>query len=133
MGIADIVARGAKMAAIAKQIGELRIKISNARIVKTNLKNCDTAINNTLMQWTSRYSAFQSSSMSEVVVTDKFEGESAEKIQAALPTAIQEMDTTQQSAESVRSEIGEQLSKLDEYITMLEEKIAALRSEMASL
>lgn len=133
MGIGDIAARAAKAAAIAGQIGELRVKISKARIVKTNLKNCDTAISNTLMHWTSRYSAFQSSPMAEVVVTDKFEGQSAEKIRAGLPKAIQAMDDTQQSAGDVQNEIAEQITKLDEYITLLEEKIAALMSEMASL
>lgn len=133
MGIADIAARAAKAAAIAKQIGELRIKISKARLVKTDLKNCDTAISNTVMQWTSRYSAFQSSPMSEVVVTDKFEGESAEKIRASLPKAIQTMNDTQQSAGDVQNEITEQITKLDEYITMLEEQISALMSEAASL
>ncbi len=133
MGLGDIVARGARIAAISAQIAILREKISKARSVKTELKNSDTALNNTLMQWTSRYNAFQSSPMSEIVVPDKFEGVSAEKIRTRLPVAIEQMTATQSSTESVQSEISEQITKLDTYIAELEEKIAALRSEMAAI
>lgn len=133
MGLGDMAAKIAKMGAITAQIGILRVKISKARTAKTNIKNSDTALSNALMQWTSRYNAFQSSPMSEVVVTDKFEGVSAEKIRARLPEAIQQMTATQASTESVQGEISVQITKLDEYIAMLEEEIAALMSEMAAL
>lgn len=133
MGLGDLAASIAKRAAIMKQIGEIRIKISNARTVKINLKNSDTAINNTLMRWTSRYNAFQSSPMSEVVVTDKFEGESAEKIRTRLPDATQAMAVTQSSTENVRGEISVQITKLDEYIAKLEEEISALMASLAAI
>lgn len=133
MGLEDLAAIIAKKLEIMKQIGELRDKIRDARTVKTNLKNSDTAISNTLMRWTSRYNAFQSSPMSEVVVTDKFEGESAEKIRTRLPEAIQAMAVTQSSTENVRGEISVQITKLDEYIAELEEKIAALMASLAAI
>lgn len=133
MGLGDLAANFAKRLEIMKQIGELRDKIRDARTVKTNLNNSDTAISNTLMRWTSRYNAFQSSPMSEVVVTDKFEGESAEKIRTSLPEAIQAMAVTQSSTENVRGEISVQITKLDEYIAELEEKIAALRASLAAI
>lgn len=133
MGLGDLAAKMAKRIAIMKQVGELRDKIRDVRIVKTELKNSDTAISNTLMQWTSRYNAFQSSPMSEVVVTDKFEGVSAEKIKTRLPEAIQAMDQTQASTENVRGEISIQITKIDEYIEKLEEEIAALLSSLAAL
>lgn len=133
MGLGDLAASIAKTAAIMKQIGEIRIKISNARTVKINLKNSDTAINNTLMRWTSRYNAFQSSPMSEVVVTDKFEGESAEKIRTRLPDATQAMADTQASTENVQGEISVQITKLDEYIAKLEEEISALMASLAAI
>lgn len=133
MGLEDLAAIIAKKLEIMKQIGELRDKIRDARTVKTSLKNSDTAISNTLMRWTSRYNAFQSSPMSEVVVTDKFEGESAEKIRTRLPEAIQAMAVTQSSTENVRGEISVQITKLDEYIAELEEKIAALMASLAAI
>lgn len=133
MGLGDLAAKMAKRKAIMDQVKKLRDKIRDARDIKTELKNSDTAINNTLMRWTSRYHAFQSSPMSEVVVTDKFEGDSAEKIKTRLPDAIQAMDQTQASTESVRSEISVQITKIDEYIAKLEEEIAALLSSMPAL
>lgn len=133
MGLGDMLVRAAKASLIKGQIDELDAKITEARTIKIELRNSDTALNNTLLQWTSRYRAFQASPMSEVVVVDKFEGESAEKIRASLPSAIEEMEATQASTESVQGEIDVQITKLDEYIAMLREKIAALRSEMAAL
>lgn len=133
MGLVDVAARAARAKEIMKQVGELREKVSKARVVKTRLKNSDTAINNTLMQWTSRYNAFQSSPMSEVVVADKFEGVSAEKIRSKLPETIQIMTNTQASAEGVQGEIDEQITKLDAYMEMLEIKISALMGELAAL
>ncbi|MCM1268435.1 MAG: hypothetical protein NC302_11065 [Bacteroidales bacterium] len=133
MGLGDMLARAAKVSLINKQIAELDDLVAEARSIKVELKNSDMALNNTLLQWTSRYRAFQASPMSEVVVVDKFEGESAERIRAALPSAIEEMEATQAATESVQGEIDVQITKLDEYIDMLGEKIAALRSEMAAL
>ncbi len=133
MGMGSLAAAAAKRAAITAQIGIYRVKITIARELKNDLTSSDTAINNALTQWSNRYNAFQASSMSEVVVTDKFEGESAEKIQTRLPDGIQKMTETQSSAESVQGEIGMQQTKLDEYIAELEEKISALLSELASV
>lgn len=133
MGMGSLAAAAARRAAIMEQVGKLRDKISVAREVKTDLSNSDKAINDALKQWTNRYNAFQASSMSEVVVTDKFEGESAEKIQTRLPDGIQKMTETQSSANSVQDEISKQQTKLDEYITRLEQKISMLLSELASV
>lgn len=133
MGPGGLAAMAAKRAAIMAQIGKLRIKIAKARAVITNLNNSNTALDNALMQWTRRYAAFQSSAMSEVVVADKFEGESAEKIRTRLPDAIQKMTDTQSSTGNVQCEIGIQITKLEEYIAKLEEEIAALMSEMMAI
>lgn len=133
MGIGSLAAAAARRAAIMAQVAILREKISKAREVKNDLTSSDRALNSALMQWTNRYAAFQASSMSEVVVTDKFEGESAEKIQARLPDAIQKMADTQSSTESVQGEISVQMTKLDEYIAKLEEQISALLSGLAAI
>ena len=133
MGMESLAAAARKRAAIMAQVGIFRVKITIARELKNDLTSSDTAINNALTQWSNRYTAFQASSMSEVVVTDKFEGESAEKIQTRLPDGIQQMTETQSSASDVQTEISTQQQKLDEYIAELEEKISALLSELASV
>lgn len=129
----SLAAAAAKRAAIMAQVGILRTKISNARSIKSDLESSGREIDIALTLWTNRYAAFQSSSMSEVVVTDKFEGESAEKIQARLPDAIEKMINTQSRTENVQGEISEQMTKLDEYIAELEEKISALLSGLAAI
>lgn len=133
MGMGSLAAAAARRAAIMAQVAVLRKKIADAREVKNDLSSSDKAISRALLQWSLRYFAFRASSMSEVVVTDKFEGESAEKIQTRLPDGIQKMTETQSSAKSVQGEIAMQQTKLDEYITKLEEKISALLSELASV
>lgn len=133
MDVADLAARAAREAAITRQINELHGSIAKTRKVRNDLSNSNAAIGNELRQWTDRYNVFRSSPMSEVVVTDKYEGESAEKIKMRLPDMLQIMEKTKLSAEGVQREIGVQISRLDTYIAAQEAKIAALRRELAAL
>lgn len=130
MGEGGLSKAAARRAAIMEKIRELRTKIAHARRVKSDLKNADNGIGNAVTRWTGRYAAFQSNIMSEIVVADKFEGESAEKIRMRLPDAINRMTVTISATESVRSEVSVQITKLDEYIGKLQDEIAALQSEL---
>lgn len=116
---------------IDEQIRKIRVKVDAARNIKTSLSNADSSITNELTKWTTQYSNFQADTMSSVVVTDKFEGETADKISEKLPTPIETMDGTKTSAEGVQTAIGEQISKLDTYIANLVAEIAALKSGYA--
>lgn len=130
MGEGGLSKAAARRAAIMEKIRELRVKIAHARTVKTNLKSADTGISNALMRWTSRYAAFQSGVMSQIVVTDKFEGDSAEKIRMRFPDAVNKMTSMCSAAENVQGEVSVQITKLDEYIGKLQDEIAALQSEL---
>lgn len=130
MGEGGLTKAAARRAAIMEKIRELRVKIAHARTVKVNLKNADTEISNALTQWTNRYAAFLSNIMSDIVVADKFEGDSAEKIRTRLPDAINKMTSIQSATESVQSEVSVQITKLDEYIGKLQDEIAALQAEL---
>lgn len=124
---------GAKRSAILAEIRKLRVKITEARIVKTNLNNVDRRVSNSIRKWVSGYSGFQAQTMSPIVVINKFEGDTAEKIQAKLPEPIDQMETEVTSAENVQVEIGMQIEKLDQYIEKLQAKIDALQAELAAL
>lgn len=130
MGEGGLTKAAARRAAIMEKIRELRVKIAHARTVKVNLKNADTEISNALTRWTNRYAAFLSNIMSDIVVADKFEGDSAEKIRTRLPDAINKMTFIQSATESVQSEVSVQITKLDEYIGKLQDEIAALQAEL---
>ncbi len=118
---------------IRKQIREITTKINAAAAVKVSLINMDTLITNTRNKWDKRLSAFLSSVMSPVVVTDKFEGDSADAISANLPTPIEMMSHTSTQAGGVQTEIAEQLSKLGEYIGKLEDEKAIKEAELAAI
>ena len=124
---------GSKRAAIMAKIREYRAKIAEARRIKTNMNKIDRDITNTIKRWTRQYASFQSSVMAPVVVTNKFEGDTAEKISAKLPEPIEKMDQIQSATENVQTEITVQIIKLEAYIKKLEAKIAALQAEMAGI
>ena len=71
--------------------------------------------------------------MAPVVVTDRFEGDAAERISIRLPQPIAEMDSTRASALGVQGEISTQLAKLDLYINKLEDEKDKLLAELAAI
>ena len=129
----DMVARLAKRMALMQAIHGIQVMINAARAVQRKLQNINNQISNSLNVWTSSLSAFQSSVMAPVVVTDKFEGNSAQTISAKLPDPIAEMDSSKSSAEGVQGEIGVQIEKLEIYISEKETKIAELRAQLAAI
>ena len=129
----DMAARLAKKMALAQAILRIQVLINAARTVQRKLQNINNQITNSLNAWTSSLSAFQSSVMAPVVVTDKFEGHSAQIISAKLPDPIAKMDSSKSSAEGVQGEIGVQIEKLEIYISEKESEIAALRAQLAAI
>ena len=91
-------------AALRAEIRKLRVKIAEARRVKTNLSAIDRMISGSIRKWANKYSGFQASQMSEIVVINKFEGDTAEKIKQKLPEPIEQMETEITSAENVQAD-----------------------------
>ncbi len=123
----------AAVRALSQAIRRIQVLINAARTVQRKLQNINNQITNSLNAWTSSLSAFQSSVMAPVVVTDKFEGHSAQIISAKLPDPIAKMDSSKSSAEGVQGEIGVQIEKLEIYISEKESEIAALRAQIAAI
>lgn len=133
MEIAEMAARMAARMALMREIQGIQVLINAARSAQEKLNNINDQITNSLNTWTSALSAFQSSKMAPVIVTDKFEGSSAQAISAKLPDPIAKMDKSKASAEEVQGEIGVQLSKLEIYISEKEIKVAELRAQLAAI
>lgn len=129
----DMAARMAKRMALLQAICRIQVLIDTARKAQTRLERINNQITNSLNAWTRALSTFQSSVMAPVIVTDKFEGSSAQAISAGLPDPIAEMDRSKSSAEGVQGEIGVQISKLEIYISKKEQEIAELRAQLAAI
>ncbi|MCH5258789.1 MAG: hypothetical protein J1F18_03495 [Lachnospiraceae bacterium] len=131
--LGSAAAKMAQRAAINARIGVLRGKVNEANRIKRELNNVNNQVTNSLDSWDQKYSNFRSQEISAVVVTDKFEGESAEKIALKLPEPIEEMENTVASSEGVQGEVEVQIMKLDTYIEKLQDEIATLQAELAAI
>lgn len=130
---AEMAAKMAKRAVIREAIKRVQAKIDAARDVKTALNNINRQIADAVNRWANKLASFQSSVMAPVMVTDKFEGEAAERISIRLPQPIAEMENTRASAQGVQGEISVQLTKLDLYIAKLEDEKDKLIAELAAI
>lgn len=115
---------------IMAQISELRRQVNIARSVKVKLSSSNTSITTQTTKWSNKLTTFESGTMGEVVVIDKFEGVSAETIKGKLPDPIAKMDASKAAAVSVQGEIAVQITKLDRYIEEREARIAALQAQL---
>lgn len=131
--LSSLAVKMAQRAIIGNKIQNLRNKVNEANRIKTQLNSVNNQVTNSLESWNRQYSAFRSSEMSAVIVTDKFEGESAEKIALKLSEPIEEMENTVTSSKGVQGEVGVQVTKLDTYIRNLEGEISALQAQLAAI
>lgn len=130
---AELAAKMAKRLEILAAIAKVQGLIREAERVKNLIDQINLQITNSLNIWANALSAFESSVMAPVVVTDKFEGESAEKISIRLPEPVTQMESTKASAEGVQGEIAVQITLLDTYIAEKEAELDELRGQLAAL
>ncbi|MBD5395737.1 MAG: hypothetical protein HDR71_16075 [Lachnospiraceae bacterium] len=130
---AEMAAKMAQRAIIREAIKRVQEKIDAAREVKIALNNINRQIADAVNRWARTLASFQSSVMAPVVVTDRFEGDAAERISIRLPQPIAEMESTRASAQGVQGEISTQLAKLDLYINKLEDEKDKLLAELAAI
>lgn len=115
---------------IMAQIGELRALIDKARSVKLQLYNSHMKITNLSVKWTNKLSAFQSGTMGEIEVIDKFEGVAASEIKDRMVEPVEKMNTSKAAAVTVQGEITTQIAMLDEYITAKQNMITTLMAQL---
>lgn len=135
MGVRDeMEARKARRSAIRAEIRLLQGKLSIARELVSAFRKVHMEVKNAQEQWTSNYTAFQSIEINaNVLVTDVFEGNIAEKLSGRIPQVTGKMETTVAQMENTDSCITRQITLLEEYIQELFLKIQALYSEMEAL
>ena len=127
---ATIAAKRRRLKAAIKKVEQ---QIKQAEGVQKRLKRADDKIDVSLERWERRLFVFHAGEMAPGVVTDRFEGESAEKIKARLPEPLEEMDADKSSAQCVQREISIQIRKLDTYISKKKRELASLRAQLAAL
>lgn len=130
---AEIAEKMAKRLEILAAIQKVQALINEATRVKDRLDQINLQITNSLTIWTNALSAFQSCAMAPVVVADRFEGESAEKISIKLPDPIGEMENTKGSAEGVQGEIDVQITMLNTYIEEKKAEVDELWARFAAI
>ncbi len=130
---AGMAAKMAKRLALLGEISRLQGLVDQANRAKSGLNRVNMQISNSLSLWVIVLSAFQASVMAPVVVADRFEGESAEKISTRLPEPIAQMESTKAAAQGVQGEIAGQLAKLEIYIAEKGAEIDELRARLAAL
>lgn len=133
MGLGDWAARMALRREIGRKISAVQELINVAKRAQAKLITINMQIDNSVTAWDGGLATFQSSVMAPVVVTDKFEGESAQTISVRLPEPIAEMESSKASAQGVQGEIAEQLTKLEDYITKKEAEKAELMAQLMAI
>ncbi|TCL60979.1 hypothetical protein EDD76_10176 [Kineothrix alysoides] len=123
--------REERRARIRSQISNLNAKISSVRSLVSSFTSANAELAACQSDWGSAYSAYQGNQMaSDVFVTDKFEGDTAEKLSADIPEVLKNMTHTRVIVGNVRASISNQIQKLQMYISKLESQVSALYVEL---
>lgn len=125
--------RNAQRMVIRGKIRAVQEQINQARESMNDLKTINANVSNILDIWPNSLGVFHACAMAPIIVEDKFEGETAEKISTRLPVAIDEMKNTRISTKGVQMEVENQIKKLENYITELEEEKSALYAQLAAI
>ncbi len=131
-GMSDWMERQAARLAILAEISALRALINKATRVKIKLSNSRTNISMLVTSWENELSTFESGTMADVEVTDKFEGVAAKEIKGKLPEPVAKMSNSTGAATAVQGAISSQMGKLDEYIETKQNMITALQAQLQS-
>lgn len=130
---AEKARKEAARASLLKQIGEIQALINDANAIKVELTTSNTNITTALATWTSGLSTFEASAMAEVFVTDKFEGVAATEIQAKLPEALAQMESSATAAADTQEAISSQINKLNTYINTKGTLLSSLYGQLQAI
>ena len=71
--------------------------------------------------------------LSEIVLTNRFEGECADRIKKDFTASIGEMNNTCLKTRILQNGNNQQISRLNQYISLINEKISSLTRELNSI
>lgn len=136
MGIlaGSIATRNRERAELRAKISALRKKVTAARELMEQFNRCRRALETHITNWERQYSNYTANELlSQIFVTDRFEGNIAENLSQEFPLLPQKMNTTSGSMQVLLSAMASQVRCLQEYIAKLEEEISSLQAALAAL
>ena len=71
--------------------------------------------------------------LSEIVLTNRFEGECADRIKKDFTASIEEMNNTCLKTRILQKGNDQQITRLNQYISLINEKISSLTRELNSI
>ena len=126
--------KAAKSAALQSQILALNTKLASVNSQINSLAAERSKLIAYLSNWATRKALYDcNNNLTEVVITNVFEGECADKIKTDLDACILDMTQTQNGVGGLNGSVGNQITRLNEYVTCINSKLATLRYELNTL
>lgn len=124
-------ARAARRAAIKAKIRKYQEQIKKCRSTIQKLIARKKNLRQETSEWDHKYrNAMNSHITAEIVVTNHYEGITAEKFREDFPAAQSKMIRSVQRTNEVQEDISAQVDKINQYIEKLCEKIDELRAKL---
>lgn len=120
-----------RVAAIMAQINEIDRKIRESNQVKGKLSSCKSSLDSEIESWKNVRTALNSDvRYTQIVTTDIFEGEMADRLKTYMSTVVSDINTGISDSSNLLSELEAQISALTAYEGRLSAKRAGLVSQL---
>lgn len=120
-----------RVAAIMRQINEIDQKIREANKVKGTLSNCKSSLDSEIESWKNVRTALNSDvRYTQIVTTDVFEGEMADRLKTYMSTVVTDINTGISDSSNLLGELEAQISALVAYEGRLSAKRAGLVNQL---
>lgn len=120
-----------RVAAIMRQINEIDQKIRESNRVKETLSSCKSSLDSEVESWKNVRTTLNSDvRYTQIVTTDIFEGEMANRLKEYMNTVVSDINTGISDSSNLLSELETQISALVAYEGRLYAKRAGLVSQL---
>ena len=120
-----------RVAAIMRQINEIDQKIRESNRVKERLSSCKSSLDSEVESWKNVRTTLNSDvRYTQIVTTDIFEGEMANRLKEYMNTVVSDINTGISDSSNLLSELEAQISALVAYEGRLYAKRAGLVSQL---
>lgn len=123
-----------RRAAIQSEINNWNTKLTNVNSQIDALTAEESNLVTYLGEWTTQKSLYdENKTLSEVVITNVFEGVCADKIQSELAGCISEMNLTYNNVAGLKGNVTAQIGRLRQQKSYINSRISSLSNEMKSI
>lgn len=120
-----------RVAEIMRQINEIDQKIRESNRVKEKLSSCKSSLDSEVESWKNVRTTLNSDvRYTQIVTTDIFEGEMANRLKEYMNTVVSDMNKGISDSSNLLSELDAQISALIAYEGRLSAKRAGLVSQL---